>query len=256
MKSVKRRIKMVRIKKHGKYIVTPLLILIILIFIPHYAYAAPAGPDVISIRNETASSASATLINTTGGSITTMVLNITTQNLKWKAFVGNVTGSLALEDSAGYSIFDWTLNSVVGEVYATRSADTVSWVDVSCGNMTHITNEETALNHTSNPDDNISATFNAKNHDSFYVGVTEITENSCYSIYTNVNNKSQSNVFEEIILYDGTNPTNGDIIYATKLEQDALGYDNNPYDFQMILPEVGLSSWKSSTAYYFYVELT
>ena len=43
------------------------------------------------------------------------------------------------------------------------------------------------------------------------------------------------------------------------IEQNADGYRGQlgeTYDFQMIVPEVGLDSWTSSTAYYFYVELS
>ena len=59
-------------------------------------YAAPSGPIVTLISNETKSAAPATKINTTGGSITIMRLNATTQNPRWKAYVGNVTGTLTL----------------------------------------------------------------------------------------------------------------------------------------------------------------
>ena len=231
------------------------LILVNIIYISYNVVAAPAGPSVTLINNETANPADATIINTTGGSITTMVLNVTAQNLKWKAFIGNVTGSLVLDDASGYSIFDWDMTTIIGEVYATRSQTTVSWGDISCSNDTHIHNEEISLNHTDNPNDNISTTFNTKNHDSFYVGTVEISENSCYSINTNVNNQSQDTTFEEVLLYDGTTPSNGDMVYATKLEQGSQGYDNNPYDFQMIVPEVALATWQSSTAYYLYVEI-
>ena len=81
--------------------------------------------------------------------------------------------------------------------------------------------------------------------------------------------------FEEVLLYDGgyqgSNVSNGginqtnntnfkNIVYASIIEEDAHGYrgnaDNQTYDFQMLLPEVGLSSWTSSTPYYFYVELS
>jgi hypothetical protein len=71
-----------------------------------------------------------------------------------------------------------------------------------------------------------------------------------------VNNESQDSDFEEIILYDGTDHLNGDIVYATILEQNLAGYNNNQFDFQMIVPENGAPTWTSSTPYYFYVELT
>ena len=233
-----------------------LVIFITLLALQYSVYATPTGPTVSYVKNETATLRGSSLVNTTGGSITTMNLNMTAQNLKWKAFVGNVTGGLVLADTDGYSLYNWSLSTVMGEIYATRSSTLVSWDDIECANKTHIGNEETAINHTDNPNDNISATFNSKNHDSFYVGTVGISDNECYSIHTNVDNQSQSSNFEEVILYDGSNSTNGDMLYVTTLEQNTRGYNNDTYDFQMIVPEYGYASWTGATAYYFYVELT
>lgn len=218
-------------------------------------HAAPSGPVITFISNETKQPASARVINTTGGSITTMVLNATTQNPRWKAYVGNVTGALTLDDANDNTIFDWTLTNVVGEIYATRASASINWSGANCSNSTHISLEEKALNH-SNKDDNITRTFNSQSHGGFYVGAREILPNTCFSVRTYVNSSTQSSNFEEIILYDGTNETNGNVVYATPLEQNAYGFDNNTYDFQMIVPENGLAAWSSSIAYYFYVELT
>jgi hypothetical protein len=244
----------IRLNK-SNYTVIVLVIIIFLINIK-LLFATPIGPSIIYNSSETAPPASAAMINTSGGSITTMVLDATTQNVRWKAYVGNVTGKLTLDDANNFTIFDWSMSNVVGEIYATRSSESVSWADINCSNSTHIYNEEIALNHTNNPDDNISTTFNVKDHDSFYVGTVLIAQDSCNSIHTFVNDSNQSTDFEEVLLYDGTNATNGDIIYATILEQNKPGFDNTTYDFQMIVPENGLSTWTSSTAYYFYVELT
>jgi len=221
-----------------------------------FAFSTPVGPAATQVKNETRSPAGATLINTSGGSITTLKLNATMQNLRWKAYVGNVTGSLVLDNAGNYSIYEWELSAVTGEVYATRSQDIVQWSTLDCSNETHMINEEIAIDHTDNPDDNITATFSAKDHDEFYVGTELIEENSCFSLHTFVNDSNQSQDFEEIIMYDGTTHDNGDIVYASLLEQDAMGFDNQPYDFQMIVPENGGSTWTGSTPYYFYVELT
>src|SRR3989344_9224311 len=102
------------------------------------AYAVPSGPVVTLIANETKQPGAATIINTTGGSITTIRLNATTQNLRWKAYVGNVTGRLTLDDANDNTIFDWTLTNVVGEVYATRFSGNINWSGVNCSNSTHI----------------------------------------------------------------------------------------------------------------------
>ncbi len=217
-------------------------------------YAAPSGPIVTLVSNETKSAAPATKINTTGGSITIMKLNATTQNPRWKAYVGNVTGTLTLDDANDNSIFQWSLTRVTGEVYATRTSGNINWSGVNCSNSTHLGLEDVAMNHT-NFDDNISRTFNAISHSGFFVGTREIIQNTCRSIHT-LNSSREQSRFEEVALYDGTNATNGNIIYSAPLQQDAPSFDNSTYDFQMIVPENGLATWSSSTAYYFYVELT
>jgi hypothetical protein len=217
--------------------------------------ATPAGVTIIPIRNETGTPGIASFVNTTGGTITTINLNGSTQDVRWKAFVGNVSGQLTLDDSLGSTIYDWTATSPSGEIYATRSSAMLNWSGIACANATHLRNEDYAMNH-SNKDDNISRTFSTKLHSQFYVGIVPITTNSCYSIHTNVNNSAQNSRFEEMALYDGTNLTNGQVVFSTLLEQDRFGFNNQTYDFQMILPERGLDGWSSSTAYYFYMELS
>lgn len=242
-------------KGNNEILIWSFLLMIILSISLKMAYAEPSGPTVNILSNETKQPSAAALINTSGGSITTVVLNATTQNLRWKAYVGNTTGTLTLDDANNNTIFDWTLTEVVGEIYATRTSQTINWTGLNCSNKTHISNEEIALNHT-NKDDNITATFNQQTHQGFYAGTKQIKTNTCFSVHTYVNSTSQSTNFEEVILYDGTNETNGNVVYATILEQDKFGFNNNTFDFQMIVPEVGLPTWAGSTAYYFYVELT
>lgn len=231
------------------------LSLALAIIICQGAAAAPSGPTITFIANETKSSAGAAIINTSGGTITTVMLNATTQNQRWKAYVGNVSGKLTLDDGNDNTIFDWSLTNVVGEIYATRSSASINWTGINCSNSTHIENEERSMNHT-NMDDNITATFDELNSRQFFIGTEEILEDTCSAVHTYVNSTSQSVKFEEVILYDGATPEYGNIVYATPLEQDAFGFDRSTYDFQMILPENGLPSWRGSTAYYFYVELT
>lgn len=245
-----------KIKPHRKYLFVVLIVLLLFLINLGILFATPVGPSIVSNSSETGPIRNSAMINTTGGSITTIDLNATTQNIRWKAYVGNVSGTLTLDDGVNNTVFDWTLGAVVGEVYATRMSDTVQWTNINCSNMSHIVNEEIAINHTNNPNDNISTTFDTKTHDTLYIGTRTIAANSCYSIHTYVNDTNQSQYFEEVLLYDGTSIDDGDLIYATMIEQDVYGFDGNTYDFQMIVPENGLYSWTSSIAYYFYVELT
>ncbi|HLD87148.1 MAG TPA: hypothetical protein VJB12_03710 [Candidatus Nanoarchaeia archaeon] len=245
----------IRLKTRNAKGLLLLVVVSLILFNGLQAIASPSGPTIIFIANETKQPSSATKINTTGGSITTVYLNATTQNNRWKAYVGNVTGTMTLDDGNDNTLFDWTLSEVNGEIYATRFSGSINWSGINCSNTTHIELENIALNHT-NKDDNLTTTFSSTLHQQFYVGTRQILADTCRSVHTYVNNTAQSSRFEELVLYDGTNSTNGNIVYATPLERDQYGFDQGIYDFQMIVPEVGLSDWTSSTAYYFYAELT
>lgn len=244
-------------KENGAIVkVVPLMLLFVIfgvLFFSMYLTAAPVGPDgYTSVNNETKGTVSSRMWNISGGYISTFNLTATTQNDRWKAFVGNMTGSFTLDDASGSTIYDWTVSTVTGRVFATRNSSTINWGSVTCSNETYLNTENTAMGHNSS-DDNITATFNTTagaTHDAFYVGTTLISANSCPTLNTYRNNASQDSYFEEIALY--SNPS---IIYATILENDIVGFDGNRYDFQMLIPENGSASWEGAVAYYIYVEL-
>ncbi len=241
--------------------VNAVLMLLFLITICFYVYASvPTGPTVTIVSNTTKGSASSgTLVNGTGGNtnqsggyIYTINLAGESQNNNWKAFVGNVTGTLVLDDASGYSIYRWTTTtSPAGQVYATRQSSTITWANINCSTTTNISNEETNLNQNSS-DDNITTTFDGTDNDQFTVGTVTITANTCPTTHTYVNDTAQSTEYEEILLHDGTNT-----VYTTIIENNGWGYHTNTiYDFQMLVPENASDSWEGSTPYYFYVELT
>jgi hypothetical protein len=243
----------------------------------HYIAANPQGPsDITDITNETKGDTAGTERNETEGAgyIYTIAITTTSQNQRWKAYVGNVTGTLTLDNAAGSTIYDWTLSSsIAGRLYATRTSTTPSWTTINCtwafasglydaGNANETENrsieedENIELNQL-RADDNITTTFNETNHTSFWVGDTQIPENYCYNTNTYINETRHggdqyADTYDEIILFDGTLP-----IYTTKLENDHIAYNETyTYDFQILLPEDGTEGFQSSTAYWFYVELT
>ena len=163
-----------------------------------------------------------------------------------------MSGSFTLDDSSGSTIYDWSIATVGGEVYATRNSSTIVWTTVGCANTSNLESENSALGHSS-ADDNITATFSGSTHVEFFVGAVNISQNSCPTLNTYVGNSSQDSSFEEIALYESTG---GNLVYATILEDDVVGFDGDVYDFQMIVPEVGTPGFSGSTAYYLYVELS
>jgi len=221
---------------------------------PAFAAEQPVGPNrIVNKSTETAPVRSAYLLNTSGGTFTTLLINITAQTYRWKAYAGNVTGKLTLDDNLNYTIYDWNIASVAGEVYATRKSSIVQWSSIRCANKSTIRTEEIRLNISSANDDGINRTFmsSSLSHDEFYVATTRFAAGTCKSIATYVNSTSQAAKFQEVALYDSSY-----IVYAGLLENKQRGFDNNYYDFQLILPESGLEAQQAPTAYYFYVELS
>ncbi|MBI4438380.1 hypothetical protein HY640_00440 [Candidatus Woesearchaeota archaeon] len=241
-----------------------------LIVLAAVVYSEPFGATITYIANTTKGATNGSIANYTGGGTSSggyiFYTNIsgTQQNLRWKGFVGNVSGKLTLDDASGNTLYDWSIvGSPTGEVYATRTGGTVNWSAIKCAYPNATYSENFRLNHTS-PTDNITATFSASTNKQFNVGTVTISANTCNTTNLYVNDTINGlDTFEEVLLYDGpslllTNETYNmsNVIYTALIEQDVSSFDAKTYDFQMILPEVGLSTWTSSTAYYFFIELT
>lgn len=215
--------------------------------------ATPEKPGITSINNSTWATSNNGFFNISGGYISTINLDATFQNTRWKAFVGNVTGKYTLDDAAGQTIFDWTFATLQGRVYSTRDSGTVEWGSIGCADATDMNNENSALCHSNISTDNLTRTFNRTDHTAFYAAGTYIGTNVCnYGVTTYVNDAPQDTDFEEIVLHDGTS-----IVYATIMENNAEGYDTSKtFDFQMIVPENASAQFgNGATPYYVYVEL-
>jgi len=214
--------------------------------------ANPVYPDdVVYGDNETKNASTALTVNISGGVISNFNISATIQNPRWKAFVGEVIGQFTLDDSGGSTIYDWTLATITGRVYATRKNTAVTWTGIDCASVAQLETENGAMS-LSNVDDNITSTFADTTHETFNVGPETIPANNCATLNTyrnGVKTQDAGQPFEEMVLYEA----GGNLVYATILEEDQTGYNNENYDFQMIVPENESST--SNTIYYMYVEL-
>lgn len=213
--------------------------------------SAPDGVQIVSNSTTVRNSTPATSLATAGGSFTTLVLNGTFQNPRWKAFVGNISGSMTLDDSSNQTIYDWDFAIVTGEVFASRS-NNINWDNIGCLDDAVLTAEETAINFDTSRPDSINKTFNDTVHQEFMVAGTTLAASSCRSIATFVNDARQTldenAEFQQIALDDDSAA-----VYATILENDQTGYNGNNFDFQMIVPDDETTG--VNTPYYFYAEL-
>lgn len=227
--------------------------LLAIILSSSFIWALPAGPVINYVSNSTATSVSANRSTDAKGTITIVTLDSNQQDYKWKAYVGNVSGKLALDDGTTATIYDWTLGTPSGEVYVTR-ASSVSWDNVTCANDSVITNEQSALGMTDLDSDNINKTFNYTAHQSFLVGTKNITQSSCRNTATYVSDSPQvvdeNALFQEVLLADSLT---GSLIFTTVIEDNQAGYNDAPFDFQLLVAENESSA--TPTLYYFFVEL-
>jgi len=224
-----------------------------ILFLNVVSAATPVGfSNVDVVSNTTKAAPGATMVNISGGYLAKLNVTANLQNLKWKAFVGWVTGKFSLDDSGGSTIYDWTFTVANGRIYATRASSAISWDDIACADTDALETENTAMDQ-SNPNDNITATFDDVAHEAFSVAGVSFAQDACnYTVNTYVENVTQSGTdfFEEVALTDTTN-----IVYATILESGETGYDGSDYDFQMLVPENGDPGFDGATAYYMYIEI-
>lgn len=229
-----------------------ILMIVTLVTLAAIAQAAPGGVSISSNSTNLGRTSFPANRSDPGGSITTMVLDAVQQDTQWKAYIGNISGSLKLDDSAGSTIFAWSLDAAAttGEVYASR-ANTITWASSACSTGATVTAEQTALSINGAGSDSINNTYNMTVHPGFSVAGIPIGANSCsFATSTYVNSAKQSQAtadFPSVLLHDGTN-----LIYATIINQDTVGYNGGTYDFQMIVADIPTVA---STTYYFYAEL-
>jgi len=231
-----------------------------------FVKADPTGATV-SYQSNTSKNASAADSRTDNkGTITTVNLDAQQQNLKWKAYVGNVTSTFVLDDEDDYSIFQWTIDSFTGQIYIGRNSS-VDWSNITCATIPQKQSEDTELGHTITSTDSVNSTFVTQGHKSFTIGTDPINQNACFAAATYANDTAQTasatTPFTEVVLWDGTNSM---MLYTTFVLDDASSYrddtdgtdalgSNHTYDFQAIVPETGNPSDPALT-YFFYIELS
>ena len=219
------------------------------------ANADPSGATVVNISTETAGIGTPGNLTNPGGTISTISLDAVQQNIRWKAYVGNVSGYLTLDDAAGNTIYDWTFTTTItGQVYVSRH-NNLTFIGAVCANQTIITAEDTFNNVTQfAAGDTINHTFNYTLHKGFSITMTtQIANDTCPVTYTYINSVSQSNnasnAFQEMLLQD----VNDYMMYVMIIEDNEAGYDNTNYDFQLLVAESDQKA--TSTTYYFYTNL-
>ena len=218
--------------------------------------------NITSIRNETINPAlyPPESVEAFAGNLTELTITGVSQTKSWQGFFGNVSGTIILEDSAGFRFYDWTAAEPQGQVYASAN-QSISWTTVNCWDIDDTPSRWSWYDFYGMNDsdyDNINMTYNLNLHDEFYVGLITIPADSCRSTYTFVNNQSQTDDFPAVLLAD----ENDALIFTAILEDRAIGerqgkagYDGGDYDFQLLVAERGRFGDTDTTTYYFWIEI-
>jgi hypothetical protein len=199
------------------------------------------------------------------GNVTYLTLTGFTTTQAWQGYYGNVSGTVQLADGANKVLYNWSLASPSGEVYASENGTgAIAWVNVTCYNFTgnystggaRLAKLETRFNISTDDVDGVNETFSDGNsHDGFYTANRQFTTGQCPAAYMfNGTGISAIGNYEEVLLTDASDDVQ--VIFTALLEENnKVGFDGKYYDFEMIVLENGHGTDTNSRDYYFYVEL-
>lgn len=254
-------------------------------------FALPTGPKDITGNTEYRLDSYAPItVNATAGNITEMNINAWSVTRTWQGYFGNVTGTIVLADQNNATLYDWSNTNPNGRVYATIHSGAIDWPGIACAtkNVLDVKEAEFTLTNETDrngnyPIDSVNNTFvnstdytrtdgtsprtvQWANYSTFWVGPVQINgtglAGECFTAVlhnsTAVDQSNQSagndqNHWREILLADAAGT--GNVVYTAILEQNYVGFDSKPHDFQMIVGENGHGTDVTATPYYFYVEL-
>ncbi len=236
----------------------------------------PFGASVVNLSSSRQNATPATGIPAIAGNVTELSITGISITQSWQGYFGNVSGTIQLADSSDNIMYNWSLASPEGEIYASTN-DSIMWNYIQCLNFdsdgtydvesdklnaggtsahgTNLTLLESMFGIADDDVDGVNETFTllGSGHNTFYTNNLEFGEGECRNtqVFSNAG-QGEDNKFEEVLLYE---PTTYSVVFASLLNEDVFGFDNNPHDFEMLVLENGHLTDTSTTTYYFWVEL-
>jgi hypothetical protein len=248
----------------------------------------PFGANVTQISTERVGAYIAQNHSAIAGNVTELAIYGFTTTQSWQGYFGNVTGTIQLADASSNVMYNWSVASPRGQIYSSTNGTGILWPFVQCFNYTaagtfaddtanrgatsqfgrNLTQLQTMFGinstgfngtaGTSRDDDSVDRTFHyrgdpATGHRLFYTNNLEFEAGECQSarIY-GPNSRQAKGEFEQALLYE---PESESVIFAALINEDLIGFDNRPHDFQMLVLEDGHGTDTVTTTYYFYIEL-
>jgi hypothetical protein len=219
--------------------------------------------------------------NAIAGNVTELTVTGFSITQSWQGYFGNVTGVITLNDNSDNVMYNWSVASPQGEIYASTN-NSILWGYIQCFNLTATGTYASDVNNNGSTsqfgtnmtilenefgiiyDDNdgLNETFNYNGtqpqgesliHNLFYTDNLLFTPGECVAthLFDNTNSSADNN-FQEVLLYE---PSTHSVVFTTLLNEDVRGFDHNQHDFQMLVLENGHGTNTATSTYYFWVEL-
>jgi hypothetical protein len=244
----------------------------------------PFGATVANVSSVRSPSDTAGSTDAMAGNVSEIGITGFSITQAWQGYFGNVSGTIQLADIGDNVMYNWSLASPEGEVYASTNSS-ITWNFVQClnfsatGSYTDIGSGgvpgETNLDGTNlailnaefgidfgdvdapNNTFSLAGTHESGeglSHDQFYTNNLNFSAGECLSTHVfAASNSSEDSKFQEVLLYEAT--TSSVIFTAILDEETPLGFDAKPHDFEMLVLENGHLTYTATTPYYFWVEL-
>ncbi|MGY4884299.1 MAG: hypothetical protein ACP5NZ_01845 [Nanobdellota archaeon] len=225
----------------------------------------PFGANVVNLTSQRAPADNATSAEAIAGNVTELSVTGYSITQSWQGYFGNVSGTIQLADNSDNVMYNWSLASPEGEIYASTN-DSLTWATIKCladEKGANFENLEAEFGIASDDVDGVNETFSLTGthengfglvHDLFYTNNIEFSAGECNSthIFAASQNATDS-TFQEVLLYE---PTTSSVVFTSILDEESpLGFDGNAHDFEMLVLENGHLIDTSTTTYYFWVEL-
>jgi len=162
----------------------------------------PFGANYTEINSTTAPVDPPQSIQAQAGNVTELNIDGYSTTQTWQGYFGNVTGTIMLGDGSDNVMYNWSLSSPEGEIYASVN-DSISWGSVMCFNFTatgdygddsgnigntswygtNLTGLESSYNISPDDVDGVDETFLENNgHDEFFTAQLNFTVSECLNM--------------------------------------------------------------------------
>ena len=107
-------------------------LIIITLSLTYLSLAEPTGASVTPGASERSSSGQASNHSALAGNMTELTIFAGgSDSQTWQGYYGNVSGGLTLGDSSNNVLYNWSVITPAGEVYAATN-ESIDWINIQC----------------------------------------------------------------------------------------------------------------------------